>query len=68
MGKIYLQADRRKSALQAFNKGLTFGKNPSLTRELKKHDDRKPPVFPFVPRGNRLNIYSGRLLCRLRLR
>jgi tetratricopeptide (TPR) repeat protein len=68
MGKIYLQAGKKKSALKAFNRGLTYGQNPALYKELQKLGTRKPPVFPFIDRDNPLNVYSGRLLSKLNLR
>ncbi len=68
MGKIYLMAGKKKSAMKAFNRGLTYGQNPALFKELKKLGTRKRPVFPFMDRDNPLNIYSGRLLSKLHLR
>ncbi len=68
MGKIYLQAGRKNSALKAFNKGLELEPNPLLVKELSRHSTRKRPVFPFFHRDNPLNIYSGRLLSKLSLR
>jgi tetratricopeptide (TPR) repeat protein len=68
MGKIYLQAGRLRSAMQAFSRGLSIAQDPVLQRELNKISTRKPPVFPFFQRQNALNIYSGRLLSKLKLR
>ena len=68
MGKIYLLAGRKNSALKAFNRGLTIEQNPALLKELRRFGTRKRPVFPFFNRDNPLNVYTGRLLSRLRIR
>jgi tetratricopeptide (TPR) repeat protein len=61
-GRVLLVADRRKEAFAAFVKGLSVQKNhQEILRELAKMGWRKPPVLPFLPRGNALNVALGRL-------
>lgn len=61
-GRVLLVADRRKEAFAAFVKGLSVQKNhQEILRELSKMGWRKPPVIPFLPRGNPLNVVLGRI-------
>ena len=61
-GRVLLLAERRKEAFTTFVKGLSVQKNhQEILRELSKMGWRKPPVLPFLPRGNALNIALGKL-------
>jgi tetratricopeptide (TPR) repeat protein len=61
-GRVLLVSDRRKEAFTAFVRGLSVQKNhQDILRELSKMGWRKPPVLPFLPRANPLNVALGRL-------
>ncbi|WP_020678376.1 tetratricopeptide repeat protein [Geopsychrobacter electrodiphilus] len=68
LGRIYLLADLRESAVKVLNLGLRTDKNPEIARLLKSIGVRKPPVFPFIARNRRVNVASGRLLSRIGIR
>jgi tetratricopeptide (TPR) repeat protein len=61
-GRVLLVLDRRKEAFAAFVRGLSVQKNhQDIIRELAKMGWRKPPLLPFLPRDNPLNVTLGRL-------
>ena len=68
LGKIYLKAGKRADAIETFRKGLSFGDNAEIKRILDNLGPRKKPVFPFLPRNNFLNKYTGLMMRRLKLR
>ena len=68
VGKLYLLAGRRRSAISAFNKGLKMGRNDAIVRQLHLIGLRKSPVFSFLERDNSINVYVGIFLSKLRLR
>ena len=68
LGKIYLKAGKRADAIETFRKGLSFGDNAEIKRILDKLGTRKKTVFPFLPRNNFLNKYTGLMMHRLKLR
>lgn len=68
IGKIYLLAGRKRTAISAFNKGLKMGRNAAIVRHLQQIGLRKKPVFSFLERDNSVNVYLGILLARLKLR
>lgn len=62
-GRVLLVSERRREAFAAFVKGLSVQKNhQDILRELAKMGWRRPPVLPFLPRENRLNVALGRML------
>ncbi len=68
LGRIYLLAGSRKSAVSALQTGLTLDNNPEIYRLLNGIGIRKPPVFSFLERNSKVNAYSGRLLSRVGIR
>jgi tetratricopeptide (TPR) repeat protein len=68
LGRIYLHAGDRDEALFSLRKGLSFGEEPTIKSLLEQIGTRERPVFPFLPRANFLNKYTGLLLHRLKLR
>lgn len=68
VGKIYLLAGRKRSAISAFNKGLKMGRNDAIIKQLHQIGLRKSPVFSFMERDSFVNIYTGIFLSRLGLR
>lgn len=66
LGRAYVAAGRKKSAIEAFSKGLeTHRDNTEILRELQMLGIRKEPVVPFLRRSNPINKYIGRLLHKL---
>lgn len=68
LGRIYLLAGDKESALDILRKGMQFDDNQEILKELEIHGNRKPPVFPALKRNHPLNKYLGMLLSRLGLR
>ncbi|HEX9777980.1 MAG TPA: tetratricopeptide repeat protein [Geopsychrobacteraceae bacterium] len=68
IGKIYLLAGRKRTAISAFNKGLKMGRNEAIVQQLQHIGLRKTPVLSFLERDNSVNVYLGMLLSRLKLR
>ncbi len=63
LGRAYLAGGNKKSAAEAFKKGLESDpENSDLTWELKKLGMRRKPVIPFLTRTNPMNKYVGMLL------
>lgn len=68
LGRIHVHAGNKDEALFSLRKGLSFGEEPTIKSLLEKIGTREKPVFPFLPRENFLNKYTGLLLHRLKLR
>ncbi len=68
LGKIHLREKRKAEAIEIFRKGLSFGDDEYIRLILDRLGTRKKPLFPFLPRNNFLNRYSGKLLRLIRLR
>lgn len=68
LGRIYLLAGRKRTAISIFNKGLKMGRNDAIVNQLHRIGLRKAPVLPFLQRDNLLNIYLGLVLSRCKLR
>jgi tetratricopeptide (TPR) repeat protein len=67
LGKAYLAAEDKKSAIDAFNDGLRLDKdNRDIRWELQKLGIRSKPLIPFFKRGNPVNKYIGLLISRLK--
>jgi predicted Zn-dependent protease len=65
LGRAYLAAGRKKEAVDAFKRGLRSDpENRDLLSEMNKLGRRKPPVLPFLARGNPINKYIGLLVHR----
>ena len=68
LGRIYLLAGLRASAVKTLQQGLKLDKNQEIARLINSIGIRKPPVFSFLQRKNRVNVASGRLLSKIGLR
>ena len=68
LGRILLLAGDNEQGIQMFRKGMKYGEQISIIRELEKHGIRKPPIFKKLARNHPLNKYLGLLLVRLGLR
>ena len=62
LGRVLLLANRRREAHRAFTWGLRMQPDHSgIRQEIQRMGQRKRPVLPFLPRGNALNVFLGRL-------
>jgi len=62
LGRVLMQAGRRKEAYQAFQRGLKLqADHPSLRRNVRVLGIRRRPLVPFLDRANPINIFFGRL-------
>jgi tetratricopeptide (TPR) repeat protein len=66
LGKAYAAAGKRKEAIDAMQKGLTYDRgNSDILRELRTMGMRtKKPPFSFLDRNNPLNKYLSIMLYR----
>lgn len=62
LAQLYLRAGRKEEALEALVAGLQYtARDSRITRALQQLGVRRPPVFPFLGRGNPLNRCAGQL-------
>jgi len=67
LGRAYLAADRKREALDAFQKGVASdAKDKELNWEIKKLGVRRKPPMPFLNRANPINKYLGMMLHSLK--
>jgi tetratricopeptide (TPR) repeat protein len=52
-------------ALESFRQGLRIARHPLLIRALEKHSLRRSVLFPFLQRGNIVNVVCGKFLSKL---
>jgi tetratricopeptide (TPR) repeat protein len=63
LGRTCLAADRKKDAIEAFQKGLSYDNSHNeLRKEVQLLGIRKKPPLPFLCRSNPINKYMGKLL------
>src|SRR3990172_6050670 len=63
LGKAYLAAGKKKDAIDAFKRGLSYDRShPDIRRELKVLGERKKPPLSFFGRANPINRLIGMLL------
>ena len=62
MGRIYLLAKQKESAIAIFRKGLKLRRYQPIIDELQQIGFRKPPVFASLAREHLLNRCFGRFL------
>jgi tetratricopeptide (TPR) repeat protein len=66
LGRAYVVAKKRKEAVRAFKKGLSYDKeNKDLLWEMSKLGRRRNPALPYLDRANPLNKYIGIILHKL---
>lgn len=68
LGRIYLLAGRRKSAIAALEVGRRMDNNREIFRLLNSIGIRKSPIFGFLGRNSMFNVTSGRLFSWIGLR
>ena len=68
LGRIYLLAGHKKSAMTTFRQGLKMERNPQIIDELKVLGFRKPPPLPTLAREHMLNRMLGKCLALTSLR
>ncbi|MBE0426270.1 MAG: hypothetical protein IBX72_06450 [Nitrospirae bacterium] len=67
LGRACLVSGNKKTAVNAFRKGLTYDKdNKDLIQEMKKIGIRRKPVVSALPRTNPINKYIGMILHKLK--
>ena len=67
LGRAYLSAQKKKQALQAFQKGLGYdAENKELLKEIKKLGIRRKPAVPYLSRANPINKYIGKMIHTIR--
>ena len=62
MGRIYLLARQKNSAIATFRKGLKLKRYQPIIDELQQIGFRKPPAFQSLAREHLLNRSFGRFL------
>lgn len=66
LARVYQRANRRASAVSVLYKGLKVDtSHPGLLKAVRQLGIRRPPVLPFLSRGNLLNKYLGILVARM---
>lgn len=68
LGRIYLLAGQKNSAMTTFRQGLKMERNPQIIDELKALGFRKPPPIPSLTREHLLNRLLGKCLAMTNLR
>jgi tetratricopeptide (TPR) repeat protein len=68
LGRIYLLAGLRGTAIKVLKYGLAFENNQEIYVLLKCIGTRKTPVIRFLNRNSRINIVLGSLLTKMNLR
>lgn len=67
LGKAYLEANKKRDAVTAFEKGLVNDpENHDLLWELRKLGVRRQAPLPFLERSNPINKYIGMILHKLK--
>ncbi len=62
LGRVLLNAGRRYAAHRCFLRGLASEPgHPAIRRALQAMGNRSRPTVPFLPRGNPVNVFLGRL-------
>lgn len=62
LGETYLEAGRRRRALDTVNRAiLKFPKTKALQALREKIGMRRNPVLPFLPRSNPINVILGHM-------
>lgn len=66
LGKIYIKAGKKASAIKVFRRGLIIDRrNREIGHELKRLGIRRRPPIPFLPRRHPLNRFLGLIANRL---
>jgi tetratricopeptide (TPR) repeat protein len=62
LGRIYLMAGHKRSAMITFRQGLKMERNPRIVAELKELGVRRPPPLPRFSREHPFNRLLGKCL------
>ncbi|MCK4237035.1 MAG: hypothetical protein KAX38_07930 [Candidatus Krumholzibacteria bacterium] len=66
LGRVFLESGRRKEAREAFMQAYEIDNtNAPAALELSRMGIRRRPALPFLNRENSLNVYLGRLRCKI---
>jgi len=66
LGRVLVESGRRKEARECFMRAYEIDNtNAPAALELSKMGIRRRPVLPFLSRNNPLNIYLGKLRCKI---
>jgi len=68
LGRVYLLAKKKESAIKTFKTGLRIRKDPTIIYELRRLGVRKPPFVRSLSRDNVINIWAGKIFTKLKLR
>ena len=68
LGRVYLLAKKKESAIKTFKTGLRIQKDPTIIYELRRLGIRKPPFLRSLPRNNVINVWAGKVFAMLKLR
>jgi tetratricopeptide (TPR) repeat protein len=61
LAMVYLERDDRAKAVESLNSGLRLDRrNKRLNILLESIGRRQPPVIPFLPRHNPVNVWLGK--------
>lgn len=67
LGKVYLMASQKASAVHIFYKGLKLDdSHKGILSELKRLGIRTTPIIRFLPRGHFLNRVLGQIRYRMK--
>jgi len=67
LGRVYLKANQKASAVQIFYKGLTLDDDhKGILSELNRLGIRMTPIIRFLPRGHFLNRVLGQIRYRMK--
>jgi tetratricopeptide (TPR) repeat protein len=61
LAKVYILAGQRNNSLKVLRQATKRGRDEQIMRLIKKLGIRKEPVLAFLPRGNSINIFLGKL-------
>jgi tetratricopeptide (TPR) repeat protein len=68
LGRAYLLAKKKETAIKTFKTGLRIRKDPTIIYELRRLGIRKPPFVRSLSRDNVINIWAGKFFAMLKLR
>jgi tetratricopeptide (TPR) repeat protein len=61
LATVYLERNDREKAIETLNEGLRMQPgNRQIQKIFREIGRRRPPVIPFLPRDNPINVWLGR--------
>jgi tetratricopeptide (TPR) repeat protein len=61
LAKVYILAGQRNNSIKVLRQATKRGRDEQIMRLIKALGIRKEPVLPFLPRGNPINVFLGKL-------